>query len=200
MNNEWELGRKVTYYNGTLQKFRLQKGLKQEEVAQFLGVSAAAYSHYETLRSIPSKEKMEKLATFFGTKVEILFPEFLSELIERTPKTEIKYAKLTAEAIEAFSEKQLLLEEEISDPEEVFRKKDIISKLGKILEEVSPRRRKVIELYYGLNGKTPRTLAEIGEEMSISQSRVTELREKGFQEIRKNPKIKEIKAYDNFSL
>ena len=47
MSEVWELGKQTSYFNGTLRKARLEKGLKQSDVAERVGISGSAYSHYE---------------------------------------------------------------------------------------------------------------------------------------------------------
>ncbi|KAA0766325.1 helix-turn-helix domain-containing protein [Bacillus sp. SH5-2] len=44
----------------------------QEEVAKYLGISRARYSHYENGRSEPDNETLKKLADFFDLSVDYL--------------------------------------------------------------------------------------------------------------------------------
>ncbi|WP_439022639.1 helix-turn-helix domain-containing protein [Bacillus thuringiensis] len=44
----------------------------QEEVAKYLGISRARYSHYENGRSEPDNETLKKLADFFDISVDYL--------------------------------------------------------------------------------------------------------------------------------
>ena len=74
---EWELGRQVSYFNGSLRKLRLERGLCQKDVADALGLSMHAISCYETMRNIPSEATAKKIAKFFGVEVEQIFPKYL---------------------------------------------------------------------------------------------------------------------------
>lgn len=55
-----------------LKELRSERRLTQLEVAQIIGVSHAAYQKYEYSEIIPRKDKIQKLADFFGVSVEYL--------------------------------------------------------------------------------------------------------------------------------
>lgn len=48
-----------------LKKLRKQKGLLQDDVARYLGLTRPAYSHYETGKRTPDASMLEKLADLF---------------------------------------------------------------------------------------------------------------------------------------
>ena len=65
----------------TLKILRKRKGVLQKEVAEYLGVSLAAYNHYESGRTQPDIETLRKLADYFDVTVDALvgrsnIPEF----------------------------------------------------------------------------------------------------------------------------
>lgn len=49
---------------------RKEKGLTQEELAKGVYVSRSLIAKYETGAAYPNKENLEKLALFFGVKIE----------------------------------------------------------------------------------------------------------------------------------
>ena len=53
--------------------FRLEKKAKQEELAEYLGVSAQAVSKWETSVSTPDITLLPKIATYFGVSIDELF-------------------------------------------------------------------------------------------------------------------------------
>ncbi len=73
---------------------RKNKGLSQEKVAEFIGVSRQAVTKWETDQSAPSTENLFKLAELFETKVDMLLDseeedkESLAEQIYHLYKTE----------------------------------------------------------------------------------------------------------------
>lgn len=199
-DNDWELGRKVSYFNGSLRKLRMARGLRQEDVAKGIGVTKNMISHIETMRTLPSKETAEKIAKFFGVKPTDIFPEFLGLLSEKLTKTEIRYAQLDTLALEEFTQKQLLLQEENSDPEEVYRKKEIHDRITDALYKLTDRERKIISLRYGLLGEKPHTQGEVAAIFDLTSSRISALELKALGKIRKSDEIKEIKQIKNLDL
>ncbi|MGP0576015.1 helix-turn-helix domain-containing protein [Paenibacillus peoriae] len=59
-------------YGTRIAELREHKGLKQEELAQSLGITRAALSHYEKNRRKPDFEILTKLADIFGVTIDYL--------------------------------------------------------------------------------------------------------------------------------
>jgi DNA-directed RNA polymerase sigma subunit (sigma70/sigma32) len=64
-----------------------------------------------------------------------------------------------------------------ADPAWIKDQQEIRHGLQELVERLPGRLRYVIEAYYGLGGKKPQTLAEIGKELGLSAGRVGELRQ-----------------------
>lgn len=56
-----------------IKKLRINKGIKQEELANFIGVSFQAVSKWETDTTMPDISLLLKLAVFFGVRIDDLF-------------------------------------------------------------------------------------------------------------------------------
>ena len=80
-----------------LKKLRKEKGVTQQEVASFLGITSVAYGHYETGRRAMSEERLLKLAEYFGVTTDEILKEQSAEPFGRpivvkpelTPEDEI---------------------------------------------------------------------------------------------------------------
>jgi transcriptional regulator with XRE-family HTH domain len=59
-------------FGDRLTALRDKRGLKQEELANFLGISRAALSHYEKNRRKPDYDTLNKIANFFKVPVDFL--------------------------------------------------------------------------------------------------------------------------------
>ncbi|OAZ49267.1 helix-turn-helix domain-containing protein [Paenibacillus polymyxa] len=59
-------------YGTRIAELREHKGLKQEELAQSLGITRAALSHYEKNRRKPDFETLTKLADIFEVTIDYL--------------------------------------------------------------------------------------------------------------------------------
>lgn len=198
--DEWELGRRVSYFNGTLRKLRLERGLTQRQLAEKAGLNKTVISHYETMHITPSKETAEKIANALGVKAEKVFPEFLNMVSDYVPKTEIKYAQLSVQALEAYNEKHKFLMEDNTSPEDTFRRNDIYDKIEESLYHLTERERKVIRMRYGLDGEDPHTLEEVGNEFDVHRERIRQIEMKALSKLRGAKEIREIAEYNNLSL
>ena len=81
-------------------EFRKRKGVTQEEMASFLGVTKASVSKWENGQSMPDILMLPQLATYFGVTVDDLLgyePQLSKEQIQKI------YSELGKE----FSEKAL---------------------------------------------------------------------------------------------
>lgn len=61
--------------NERIKNCRRKSGLTQEQVADEMGVSRQAVTKWENGQSAPSTENLFKLASLFGTTVDLLLPE-----------------------------------------------------------------------------------------------------------------------------
>ncbi|MFB5763506.1 helix-turn-helix domain-containing protein [Paenibacillus medicaginis] len=67
-------------YGTRIAELREKRGWKQEELAQILGITRAALSHYEKNRRKPDFDTLTKLANLFGVSIDYL--------IGRIPQTQ----------------------------------------------------------------------------------------------------------------
>ena len=66
MNNGISIGKQIKYY-------RQQKQIKQEELADYLGVSYQAVSKWETGASVPDIALLPQISVYFGVSIDELF-------------------------------------------------------------------------------------------------------------------------------
>lgn len=72
---------------------QLRGDKSQEEVAKQIGISRARLSHYETGRSEPDTEIIQKLATYYNVSTDYLLGNETSTLIDEIEKEEKDIAK-----------------------------------------------------------------------------------------------------------
>lgn len=61
------------YLGKQIRALRARKGVRQEELAGFLGVSAQAVSKWETEASLPDVVLLPRIAVYFGVTIDELF-------------------------------------------------------------------------------------------------------------------------------
>jgi RNA polymerase primary sigma factor len=72
----------------------------------------------------------------------------------------------------------------ILQPEEQSDESLLREELGRLLETLTPRERRVIELRFGLDNEYCRTLAEVGTELGLSKERIRQLEKEALAKLR----------------
>jgi RNA polymerase primary sigma factor len=67
--------------------------------------------------------------------------------------------------------------------------------IERALSTLSVREANIIRLYFGLNGKFPHTLEEIGEAFSLTRERVRQIKEKAIKRLKHTTRCKILKTY-----
>ena len=79
-------------FNEKLQELRKQKGITQEELAEFLYVSRTAVSKWESGRGYPNIDSLKEIAKFFGITIDrLLSSEELLTIAEQDTKQKEKH-------------------------------------------------------------------------------------------------------------
>jgi len=149
---------------------------------------------------IPVKESL------FISKVKNAY-EKLKEELKREPTIEEIAKEVDASPKKVKTALQIVrmplsLDQPIGEEEEDLTLLDLISKKGtedvekevvdealhkeieKLLTILDERERKIIEERFGLNGKEPKTLNEVGEKLGISRERVRQLEQRALKKLR----------------
>jgi RNA polymerase primary sigma factor len=69
------------------------------------------------------------------------------------------------------------------------------NEVTRALATLTQRESQVISLYFGLNGKHPMTLEEIGDSFSLTRERVRQIKEKATRRLRHTSRSKRLKSY-----
>ncbi|MDA3779715.1 MAG: RNA polymerase sigma factor RpoD/SigA [Bacteroidales bacterium] len=67
--------------------------------------------------------------------------------------------------------------------------------IERTLLSLTPRESNIVKLYFGLNGKHPFTLEEIGEELALTRERVRQIKEKALKKLKQTTRSKILKSY-----
>ena len=63
----------MKFFGERLKELRIEKGLKQKEVAKALNISSIALLHYEKNQREPSFDLLIDIAKYFNTSLDYLF-------------------------------------------------------------------------------------------------------------------------------
>ncbi|MBI9107270.1 MAG: sigma-70 family RNA polymerase sigma factor [Spirochaetales bacterium] len=88
---------------------------------------------------------------------------------------------------------ELISSDESYEPFEEFFKINIKEILAHSLEELTEREREIVKLRFGLDGRTPLTLEEIGKIFSITRERVRQIQNKAVARLSESSEIQELR-------
>ncbi len=71
------------------------------------------------------------------------------------------------------------------DPFEMLRDKDLRDEVGGLLDALDDRERRIINSRFGLDGKKPRTLEEVGAKFGVTRERIRQLQNIALTKLRK---------------
>lgn len=97
-------------------------------------------------------------------------------------------------------EKDTLLKEFVSDnyglrPEDAASYELLKGQIGGVLDTLSPRERKVLELRFGLEDHQPRTLEEVGKVFGVTRERIRQIEAKALRKLRHPSRSRRLKDY-----
>ena len=77
----------------------------------------------------------------------------------------------------------------------VARRFHMVTQLGKVLDGLAERERKVIRLRFGLEDGHPRTLEEVGREFGVTRERIRQIESKTLAKLRHPSRSSKLKDY-----
>ena len=84
---------------------------------------------------------------------------------------------------------------ESPNPDRNLLHESLRTEIERALETLTPREADVIRLYFGLSGKHPMTLEEIGEKFDLTRERVRQIKEKSIRRLKHTSRSKLLKSY-----
>ncbi|MGD2036185.1 MAG: RNA polymerase sigma factor RpoD/SigA [Bacteroidales bacterium] len=89
----------------------------------------------------------------------------------------------------------VILSKDTPPPDKGLLNDSLRKEIERALATLSYREANIIRLYFGLNGKHPHTLEEIGEEFNLTRERVRQIKEKAIKRLKNATRCKNLKAY-----
>jgi RNA polymerase primary sigma factor len=80
--------------------------------------------------------------------------------------------------------RDILGDDESENPFEQLRDKDMLEEVGELLDLLDDREREIINSRFGLGGKRPETLGEVGEKFGVTRERVRQLQKVALNKLR----------------
>jgi RNA polymerase primary sigma factor len=89
----------------------------------------------------------------------------------------------------------VLLSPDTPPPDKGLLTDSLRKEIERALATLTYREANIIRLYFGLNGKHPHTLEEIGEEFNLTRERVRQIKEKAIKRLKNATRCKNLKVY-----
>jgi RNA polymerase primary sigma factor len=64
-----------------------------------------------------------------------------------------------------------------------------------VLEEISPKEKRILEMRYGLIDGVQHTLEEVGKEFGVTRERIRQIEAKVHEKLRQNDRIQRLRNY-----
>ncbi|MEY3236634.1 MAG: hypothetical protein RI883_735 [Bacteroidota bacterium] len=89
----------------------------------------------------------------------------------------------------------VLLNDSLPGPEKELVVESLRKDIERSLSTLTSREGDIVRLYYGLNGKYPMTLEEIGERFDLTRERVRQIKEKAIRRLKHTSRSRMLKSY-----
>ncbi len=89
----------------------------------------------------------------------------------------------------------VLVGEETTAPERTLIKESLRREIERSLSTLTAREADVVRLYFGLSGKHPQTLEEIGARFDLTRERVRQIKEKAIRRLKHTSRSRHLKSY-----
>jgi RNA polymerase primary sigma factor len=89
----------------------------------------------------------------------------------------------------------VLLTEDSPSPDRELLNESLRKEIERALATLTYREANIVKLYFGLNGKHPHTLEEIGETFNLTRERVRQIKEKAIKRLKNSTRNKILKTY-----
>ena len=86
-------------------------------------------------------------------------------------------------------------DEHILAPDQVSAHRILADQVREILDELSPKERKILEMRHGLDDGIYHTLEEVGKEFGVTRERIRQIEAKALEKIRQHERANQLKNY-----
>ncbi|MBK7150132.1 MAG: sigma-70 family RNA polymerase sigma factor [Bacteroidetes bacterium] len=97
--------------------------------------------------------------------------------------------------VEAGTLKETLADNDHTSADEEIMNETVVNELNSAIAQLSERESEIISSYFGLNGKAPMTLEEIGIKFNLTRERVRQIKEKCIQRLKTSSHVNNLHVF-----
>ena len=121
------------------------------------------------------------------------------EEVKQSLRNSGRHVSMDASLVEgedsSFNMYDLLPNDSLPGPENELTKDSLRKDIERSLRALTMREGEIVRLYFGLNGKYPLTLEEIGDQFELTRERVRQIKEKAIRRLKKTSRSNILKTY-----
>ena len=132
---------------------------------------------------------VEEIATEMNLEVEKI------HIIEQINQETVSLEQPIGDDDEKSTRGEFIPDDKILRPDQDSSRRILSDQIKEVLETLSPKERKILELRYGLMDGVQHTLEEVGQEFGVTRERIRQIEAKVHEKLRNNEKIARLKNY-----
>jgi RNA polymerase primary sigma factor len=132
----------------------------------------------------------EEIATEMGIEVEKIY--MINKINQTTASLE---ESIGGSDDDKSTRQDFLADDKIMSPDREASKRILQDQFKEILNDLSPKEQKIVEMRYGLIDGINHTLEEVGKEFGVTRERIRQIEAKVHDKIRGNEKIRKLRDY-----
>ena len=131
----------------------------------------------------------EEIATEMGIDVEKV------HVIENISQDTVSLEQPIGDDDEKSTRGEFIADDKILRPDQEASRRILTDQIRGVLEELSPKERKILEMRYGLSDGVQHTLEEVGTEFGVTRERIRQIEAKVHEKLRTHERILRLKNY-----
>lgn len=131
----------------------------------------------------------EEIATEMGVDVEKIYN------IEKIDQDTVSLESPVGDEDDKSTLGDFIKDDKILSPDQESARRILADQLREILDDLSPKERKILEMRHGLADGIYHTLEEVGKEFGVTRERIRQIEAKALERIRTHEKSKRLKSY-----
>lgn len=131
----------------------------------------------------------EEVATEMGLEVEKI------HIIEKISQSTASLEKPISDDEDKSTLGEFIADDKIARPDQDSAQRILSDQIREVLNELSPKEKKILEMRYGLVDGIQHTLEEVGHEFGVTRERIRQIEAKVHEKLRNNEKIARLRNY-----